>query len=318
MSLTSSKQFGSMDVMDNASRVKKVVRMGAWVAAFIVTMVMLVLCASVCSYAYHRRYYHVSSPMDRHMTTLYNPQHHTFLLALLRDMDHEARRLDCAYWITGGTLLGLARFDGIMPFDDDIDVCMMQDTMERFMQVVNGDASSPLLLSKFEHIVRMRYRDPAKHANLNHVHIDVIPMRYEFHDAVFPARACVGAIGITRVLWPKEWYYKDDVFPIRRVLLNDVETWAPCSPNPYLDHTYSGWRETIYLTHVHSDHLAGLFFRLFKSNQPIQITPQLTSDMRQLVANTKVYQPASCFQPNTHTAVNSTAGAALVLECEHD
>ena len=280
----------------------KVVRNSAWIVAFAVATFMLVVLASIGSYAYHRRYHHVPSLMDTHMTTLYNPKYHAFLLALMRDMDHEARRLDCEYWTTGGTLLGLARFDGIMPFDDDIDVCMMQDTMERFMQLVNSDASSPLLLTKIEHIVQLRYRDPVKHQTLNHVHIDVLPMRNEFSDVAFPARVCVGAIGLTRVLWPKEWYYKDDVLPLKRVLLNDVETWAPCSPNPYLDRTYSGWRETIYLTHVHSDHLAGLFFRLFKSNQPIHVTPQLTLDMRQLVANTKVYEPASEFPPTAPTA----------------
>ena len=79
-----------------------------------------------------------------------------------------------------------------MPFHDDIDVCMMEDTMDRVIQLVNGDASSSLMLWKLEFtssIWRLRYRDPVKHLALNNINIDVFRMRKEASDAAFPTRA---------------------------------------------------------------------------------------------------------------------------------
>lgn len=307
MAPTSSHQVAdhiANHIDNHTTLLTNVVRTSARVVAVVAAIAMLVILASIGSYAYHRWYHHVPSLMDTHMTTLYNPKYHTFLLALMRDMDHEARRLKCDYWITCGTLLGLARFGGIMPFDDDVDVCMLEHTLKRFARLVNDDASSPLLLWKLEptgSIWRVRYRDPVKHLALNNVDIDVFLMRKEASDAEFPTRTRVGAFGYARAAFPRDWWYEDNVFPLKRALLNDVEVWAPQSPNPCLDVMYRGWREVIYLTHVHADPLCWMFFALFKSRESIPITPQLTFDMRELVAKTRVYEPASVFPPTAHT-----------------
>ena len=266
--------------------------------AFLVVVLLFLFALGVirAGYAYHKWMHHVPSVMDAHMDTVYNPLYHTYLLALLRVMDSEASRLKCEYWITSGTLLGFARIGGILPFDDDVDICMKESELRRFVQGVNDDPASPLLLFQREptgSIWRVRYRDSALHEALGKVDIDVFPMRDEQREGSGDADDCkqVVAVGYLRAAFPNERFFVNELRPLRRVMLNDVHVWAPKFQDPYLDRSYKGWRETIYITHVHSNFLCGLYLWLFQRKKKIPITPQLTADLKTLVAQTRAHRP---------------------------
>ena len=59
-------------------------------------------------------------------------------LEMLNKVDTICRENDIQYFANWGTLLGTVRHKGIIPWDDDIDLCMIRDDLEKFAKVVGS------------------------------------------------------------------------------------------------------------------------------------------------------------------------------------
>lgn len=54
---------------------------------------------------------------------------------LLLEFDAVCKKHNLVYWLIGGSLLGVVRHKGFIPWDDDIDLCMPRDDYEKFIQL---------------------------------------------------------------------------------------------------------------------------------------------------------------------------------------
>lgn len=84
------------------------------------------------------------------------------LVELLKVFAEICRKHDIKWWLCSGTLLGAARHGGFIPWDDDIDVCMMKKEYRRLVKVMkeldeDGDYFYQCIETEPEH-VRMHGR----------------------------------------------------------------------------------------------------------------------------------------------------------------
>lgn len=61
-------------------------------------------------------------------------EHQQALLILLREFDRVCKELDIPYVLFAGTMLGAIRHKGFIPWDDDLDVCMLREDYDRLLR----------------------------------------------------------------------------------------------------------------------------------------------------------------------------------------
>lgn len=67
-------------------------------------------------------------------------------LEILKVVDGICRRHSIGYWLDGGSILGAVRHQGFIPWDDDIDIGMTLEDLQRFEEVAPAELPSHLFL----------------------------------------------------------------------------------------------------------------------------------------------------------------------------
>lgn len=112
-------------------------------------------------------------------------------LDLLKQLIKVCDKLNINYYLIGGTLIGAVRHKGFIPWDDDIDVCMMRkdyelfvkecqkhfDDSKYFLQTYDTDNEYPCCFAKLRNSNTTFIESSIKHCNINHgVYIDIFPL----------------------------------------------------------------------------------------------------------------------------------------------
>ncbi len=71
-------------------------------------------------------------------------------LDILLEFHKICKKHDIKYQLFAGTLIGAVRHKGFIPWDDDIDVCMLRSEYNRFLAVVEDELSSEYFFQTYE------------------------------------------------------------------------------------------------------------------------------------------------------------------------
>lgn len=119
-------------------------------------------------------------------------------LSILKEFVRVCEEHNLRYYLLGGTLLGAVRHEGFIPWDDDVDVCMPREDMNKLLNMPKDVFREGFKIENYTNVSDYRYswprltRDKVKIINRSanipreeNAWIDIIPLD-GFPDKAFP------------------------------------------------------------------------------------------------------------------------------------
>lgn len=75
-----------------------------------------------------------------------------YIYSIFVEFDRVCKKYGLRYSMEGGTLLGAVKFSDFVPWDDDIDVIMIREDYEKFLEIAPKELDSKFFLQSFNNI----------------------------------------------------------------------------------------------------------------------------------------------------------------------
>jgi lipopolysaccharide cholinephosphotransferase len=159
---------------------------------------------------------------------------------LMKDVHDVLEQSGVPYFIESGTLLGAVRHDGIIPWDDDIDVGIRKEDLEilekkalPLLKKMGYDIAFPrdAFQRNITTMAESEWYGYQIYNNLCHLDIFIYQtkkngvMRY-----------------VTESFCAHQFFYKKEIYPLKKYALGPLSVWGPQNPMPYLNRSYKDWK----------------------------------------------------------------------------
>nr|WP_253308049.1 LicD family protein [Rickettsia endosymbiont of Ceutorhynchus assimilis] len=177
------------------------------------------------------------------------------LYQLMKDTHEILTKYQIEYWIEGGTLLGAVRHQGIIPFDDDLDIGIMHDDEIRLQKT----------LPEFEKLgYNIEYNKI--YSICKKSCLDIFIFHQEDNKFIYTNRDM-------RNKFPFDFFYDNELFPLKKYQFGSIEVYGPQNPQENLDRQYPEWDKYVVIQQPHSNHLS--FLTNIDKRTKFILTPEL-------------------------------------------
>lgn len=166
-----------------------------------------------------------------------DPISHRDLYNMMDYFDKFCQKHDIKYWADGGTALGMMRNKGIIPHDDDIDVGILEEDCDKLIRLEDDFRKDGYIVEKGDNCFKFSQKKYLN--NSEHIFskwIDLFVFKKENNKYILTDKK-------NQKIWPLEWFYENELFPIRRFSFGKININGPNKPTKYLDRSYGKWKK---------------------------------------------------------------------------
>lgn len=153
----------------------------------------------------------------------------------MKDVHEVLNKHQIPYWVDGGTLLGAVRHKGIIPWDNDVDICMNIEDEGRFLALET-------VWSDLGFYIR-QYHWGYKLVSQTGTALDVFMTLHENNKVIYWSEEIRQLYG-TRDGGPL-YYSMNELYPLRQYQFGELLVMGPNYPYTYLDCGYKNWDTTV-------------------------------------------------------------------------
>lgn len=185
------------------------------------------------------------------------------LYQLMKDTHEILVKHDINYWIEGGTLLGAVRHKGVIPFDDDLDIGIMQIDEAKLQDNLQDfrDLGYKITFKDFYSIC-------------NKICLDIFVFRQKDENIIH-----INLVTLDR--FPNDYFTINELFPLKKYQFGEIEVFGPQEFKNNLDRNYPEWDKYAIIQQPHGIHI---------SLSPIE-------QKTKLILTPKLLKPAMPFGP---------------------
>ena len=203
---------------------------------------------------------------------LADPKIISLLYQLMYDTHQILTDADIKYWLDSGSFLGVIRHEGIIPWDDDIDIGMLYKDKQSFLKLTRIFKKCGYTIIPFWFGFKIFYTKikPTEFdysfPNLDIFLFDEKETKITLHHKK------------ARDTWKNGYYHKDELFPLTLYPFGEISVYAPKKHDDYFNRMYGNdWNKIAYREYDHE-----------KEEEIKKIKVKLTPEMRKPAKPTKV------------------------------